>query len=391
MIKSLLFLSFLCATHLCFSQGSWTQLSDIPGPGRHHACSFVIGNSAYLATGSNLDDFYRYDIYTDSWVQLADFPGGTRNYAIGFSVNGKGYISCGHDGTSANMEMWEYDPVLDAWTQKTSGPAVGRIHPAFSVVGDRVYIGQGQQEGSYVDLDDWYEYNTTTDTWSVKTSFMSARHHGAGATVGNTIFVGTGHHLDNMYADWYAYDANSDSWEVKANFPGNGRSAANAVAVGNNVYFMCGEDEINFERFDDFWEYNTVSDTWSSLADFPAGGRWAPFMFVHNDTIYAGAGQTAQMNNQKDLWRYDFSSADLDAKTQNSIKLFPNPVVDQLSITSENLILQVRIFSISGHLVYESQPNSLEEMIDLSGLPKGVYTLEVQLKSGFTVVEKCVK
>lgn len=391
MNKALLSLSFLCITIFSFSQGSWTQLSDIPGPGRHHACSFVIADSAYIATGSGLDDFYRYDIHSDSWTQLADFPGGDRNYAIGFSINGKGYISCGLEGSTANMEMWEYDPITDSWTQKTSGPAIGRIHPAFSVVGDRVYLGQGQQNGNYIDIDDWYEYNTTTDTWTAKSSFMSARHHGAGATVGNTIYVGTGHHLDNMYDDWYAYNADTDTWETKADFPGNGRSAGNSVSVGDNVYFLCGEDEINFARFDDFWEYNSVSDTWGRLADFPAGGRWAPFMFVHNDTIYAGAGQTEQMTNQKDLWRYGFSAANLDEVSQGVVRLYPNPVNDQLTINTESTIEQVKIYSLNGRLVHESKPNVSLTSIDLDYLPKGVYSVEIQLENEVVLLERVVK
>ena len=117
---SLLTLTIFFAQNL-FSQGTWTQLTDLPGSGRHHACSFVIGDSAYIATGSGTDDFFRYDIHNDSWIQLPNFPGGNRNYAIGFSINGKGYISCGYDGSVSNMEIWEFDPTTAIWTQKTSG------------------------------------------------------------------------------------------------------------------------------------------------------------------------------------------------------------------------------------------------------------------------------
>ncbi|MDG1331053.1 MAG: T9SS type A sorting domain-containing protein [Crocinitomicaceae bacterium] len=391
MKKSHLLLSFLFLATLSFSQGSWTQLSDIPGPGRHHACSFVLGDSAYIATGSGFDDFYRYDIHNDSWTQLADFPGGNRNYAIGFSINGKGYVSCGYNGSSANMEMWEYDAVLDSWTQKTSGPAAGRIHPAFSVVGDRVYLGQGQQNGNFADLADWYEYNATTDTWTTKTNFMSERHHGVGATVGNMIYVGTGHHLDDMFDDWYAYNASTDQWQTRTSFPSDGRSAANAVSVGDNVYLMCGEDEINFARFDDFWQYNSIADSWSSLADFPAGGRWAPFMFVHNDTIYAGAGQNEQMNDQKDLWRYDFSGASLDENSQTLIQLFPNPVIDELTINAKSAVERVQIFSQVGNVVYDSRPNSSHLSLDLHELSQGVYLVKIQMENQMEVTERFVK
>ena len=363
-----------------FAQGTWTQLSSIPGPGRHHACSFVLGDSAYVTTGSGLDDFYKYDIHADTWTQLPDFPGGNRNFAIGFSINGKGYVSCGYDGSTANMEMWEFDPATGAWTQKTSGPAIGRVHPAFSVVGDRVYIGQGQQNGNFADLDDWYEYNATTDTWTQKTSFMSLRHHGAGATVGNVVYVGTGHHLDTMHDDWYAYNADNDSWEVKSDFTGNGRSAGTAVERGGKVYFFAGEDEINFARFDDFREYDPITDAWTNLETFPDDGRWAPFMFVHNDTIYVGSGEDNQMVTRNDLWRYDFSGVGIDELDNEEVTVYPNPATDQITISPWENGNSVQIYNQLGELILQKKVEN--QYIDISGVASGVYMLRIQ-ESGY--------
>ncbi len=373
------FISFLVTVG--YSQGTWTQLSSIPGPGRHHACSFVLGDSAYVATGSGLADFYKYDIYADTWTQLPDFPGGGRNFAIGFAINGKGYISCGFNGSSANMEIWEFDPASGGWTQKTSGPAIGRVHPAFSVVGDRVYIGQGQQDGNFADLDDWYEYNATTDTWTQKTDFMSLRHHGAGATVGNVIYVGTGHHLDTMHDDWYAYNADTDSWEVKSDFTGAGRSAGNAVARLGKVYYLAGEDEINFARFDDFREYDPVTDSWSTLTSFPADGRWAPFMFVHNDTIYAGAGEDNQLNVRNDLWRYDFSTADLiENLSEKSHPVYPNPASSSIIIPGKEKVGTIHIYALDGTLVSKEEAKS--NYLSVEHLKPGLYVLKI-LESGY--------
>jgi N-acetylneuraminic acid mutarotase len=370
------FLFFFCIQS-AFTQGAWTQLSDIPSTGRHHACAFVLGDSAYIVTGSDTDDFFKYDIHTDSWTQLANFPGGNRTYSIGFSVNGKGYLSCGYDGSTANMEMWEYDPILDAWTQKTSGPAIGRIHPAFSVVGDRVFLGQGQQNGNFVDLDDWYEYNTVTDVWTQKSNFMSPRHHGTGATVGNTVYVGTGHHLGDMFSDWYAYDAAVDTWQTMTGFPGDGRSAANSVSANGKVYFFGGEDEINFARFDDFWEYDPTNDTWGSLTTFPADGRWAPFMFVHNDTIYAGAGQDEVMVNRKDLWRFDFSSVGINEQTLPVISVFPNPSNSgYFKINSNTEIERVDIIDVLGRS-FSVPFDASSQQVDASELSSGKYMMRI--------------
>ena len=378
-IKQLFLLILLFTSQFSFAQSAWNQLSDIPGQGWNHACSFVIGDSAYVATGSNTDDFFRYDIHNDSWVQLADFPGGNRHYAIGFSINGKGYISCGLEGGTANMEIWEFDPTTLAWTQKTSGPAIGRIHPSFSVIGDRVYIGQGQRDGDFSDLDDWYEYNTTTDSWTLKMNFSTPRHHAVGATVGNKIYIGTGHHLSVMFDDWYSYDIATDTWQPKSNFSGNGRSAANAVTSNGKVYVFAGEDEFTFDRFDDFREYNPITDSWTTLEQFPADGRWAPIMFVHNDTIYVGTGQDNQNTDRADLWRYDFpSTASTGSIEDEMFTIYPNPSKGLINVNlNDNQIEEITIYSSEGKIVYFKDKNfSATNKLMLDVLP-GLYYIQI--------------
>lgn len=386
-MKTLILSLFLLSnSHVLFGQGVWTQLSSYPGSGKHHICSFVIGDSAYLVTGSGSADFYKYEIHADSWEQLADFPGGERNFAIGFSINGKGYVSCGYDGNSTLMDMWEFDATTRTWSQKSSGPAMGRAHPAFSVVGDRVYIGQGQAGSSWIDIADWYEYNTITDSWTQKSNLMGARHHGCGATIGNKIYVGTGHHQQVMYDDWYEYDASTDTWTQKANFTGNGRSAGNSVARNGKVYLFAGEDEIDFERFDDFREYDPVLDSWTTLTEFPAGGRWAPFMFIHNDTIYAGAGEDGSYQLKNDLWRYDFQESNVaieDLPSLDNISIYPNPSAHLVYISAESEgVYSGAVYALNGKLMQGVEFLGKNYTLDVSEFDPGVYLIKIMTNRG---------
>jgi len=56
----------------------------------------------------------------DAWTQKTNFGGVTRYYSVGFSINNKGYIGTGRDAGGALQDFWEYDPVLDTWTQKAN-------------------------------------------------------------------------------------------------------------------------------------------------------------------------------------------------------------------------------------------------------------------------------
>ncbi|MBL0267117.1 MAG: T9SS type A sorting domain-containing protein [Chitinophagaceae bacterium] len=90
---------------------TWTQKTDLPGQGRWHAVSFTIDNFGYVGTGKTpglLNDFWRYDPLFDTWLQVDSFAGGIRERAIGFSINNRGYVGLGSDGISYMNDFWEF-------------------------------------------------------------------------------------------------------------------------------------------------------------------------------------------------------------------------------------------------------------------------------------------
>lgn len=90
---------------------TWTQKTDLPGQGRWHAVSFTIDNFGYVGTGKTpglLNDFWRYDPLLDTWLQVDSFAGGIRERAIGFSINNRGYVGLGSDGISYMNDFWEF-------------------------------------------------------------------------------------------------------------------------------------------------------------------------------------------------------------------------------------------------------------------------------------------
>ena len=64
----------------------------------------------------------KYNTVTNSWIALANFPGIQRFTGSGFSINGKGYITCGINGFGNPYlnDLWEYDPASNTWSQKKS-------------------------------------------------------------------------------------------------------------------------------------------------------------------------------------------------------------------------------------------------------------------------------
>lgn len=76
---------------------------------------------------------------------------------------------------------------------------------------------------------------------------------------------------------------------------------------------------------------------------------------------------------------YPLSVNDLDFKAE--VILSPNPVSEQLVITSENLQIEtITIYEVSGKIV--KQFNTVEGSIDVSSLSEGVYFIEINSEEG---------
>ncbi len=70
-----------------------------------------------------------------------------------------------------------------------------------------------------------------------------------------------------------------------------------------------------------------------------------------------------------------------------SISVYPNPVIDILTINSEIAVNAVRVFTLTGQTIKTVQENE----VNMSDLAKGTYLLEILLKDGSIVTKKVVK
>lgn len=74
----------------------------------------------------------------------------------------------------------------------------------------------------------------------------------------------------------------------------------------------------------------------------------------------------------------------------SKVKLFPNPVIDRLEITSNQILDKLTIVDINGRELNSIDISSVDYSIDVSNLANGVYFLEVQ-SGGLKSVKKFIK
>ncbi len=254
--------------------GNWVTESQLNGPARSEAVSFVIGNFAYIGTGwdglnTRYNDFWRYDPSNNIWSQVSSMPAGTeRNSAIAMTIGDKGYVGTGYNSA-----------------------------------------------GFY--LADFYEFDPAANSWSKKADFLGgARQEAVGFGIGNFGYAGTGFDGSNALKDFYKYDPETDSWS-DIGFSGNKRWGAVTFLYNNKAYLVTGVNSNTPQT--DFWVFNPASDTlkWSELKHinnyssdayddaYTTIARWNGSAFVIGDFAYISTGENGIYYTY--TWQYDFA------------------------------------------------------------------------------------
>ena len=292
---------------------SWTQKTDVGGIARQNAVGFSIGTKGYIGTGEDVNgnyynDFWEYDPATDIWTQKANFGGTSRQSAVGFSIGVKGYIGTGQDVNNYTNDYWEYDPASNSWTQKASFGGIGRWQAVGFSIGTKGYIGTGwfSISGQSGLLDDFWEYDPFSDTWSQKSNFGGGlRSNAVGFSIGSKGYIGTGNATSGLVNDFWEYDPSADAWIQKADFGGPAREFACGFSIGAKGYI--GTGYTNPTMADDFWEYNITTDAWTQRADFGGGGWEAAVGFCIGTKGYMGTGVSILTGTSNDFWEYTSS------------------------------------------------------------------------------------
>jgi hypothetical protein len=182
---------------------TWTQKAPLFSAFRMAGSGFAINGKGYIGLGYNefgegfLTDWWEYDPVSDQWTAKKDFPGAKREAAAAFVANGKGYIACGEHWTSGGqhtwpVSVWQYDPVADAWTQKSDFPAAGRrnaVGAGGTIAGVDVGFVIGGDADGPADSDGW-EYGPANDNWGQLINIPGgARTDAAGFVIGRSLFI----------------------------------------------------------------------------------------------------------------------------------------------------------------------------------------------------------
>jgi len=242
-----------------------------------------------------------------NWEKKSSIPGVARHHPVTFALNGKGYVATGLASPSFLLQdFFEYDPTTDTWTQKTSFPGIARSFAYGVTHNGKAYLGFGLGTGNQR-LNDFWEYDPATDQWTQLSDCgcTGRRHPAMVATDNGKIFVGMGDDLNGDQNDWWEYDIATNTWTQKGSLPGPRRHHPYYFGIGSDTYVGFGHSGLNI--YNDFYRYNSVSETWTQMRDFPGEARVAGAQFNYDAYGYIISGEGADHQNldSGEFFRYD--------------------------------------------------------------------------------------
>ncbi|SMO59087.1 Por secretion system C-terminal sorting domain-containing protein [Saccharicrinis carchari] len=314
--------------------------------------------------------------------------------------------STGRHGKLSTLLQWHIDDPVDQWeldrnervfvSQGNRNPFIN--HPEFVAL---IWDGSGNHGGN--DYTELFKEDFETRTLGKMTQFSV---------------------VDEAYT-WYA-DSYSNNWFAKmSGFTGSGNVAnedwlINQTAVNLNGYedlFLSFISSMNIFGGNTSFTIHISSDydgtsnpngfTWTDVTSqatlstdnydrVPSGAidlmPWA------NESVYVGF-KFVNTANGSNTWQVDdikimgkAISSSLTNNALHDVCLYPNPAKSRFSVLYDGAmaIEQVRIFNLSGLLQKTVSSYQNNSAINLSGVAKGVYLVQIKGKDGSCVVKKLV-
>ncbi|MBI1938585.1 MAG: galactose oxidase [Ignavibacteriales bacterium] len=206
---------------------TWKQAADFEGTARYGAAAFAIDNKGYVGTGydgNSLKDFWQYDPSTNQWTQKISLSGGKRRDAVAFVIDGKAFICTGVDNGVYENDLLEYNPAANEWTKKrsiadlSSGnydddyTSITGINKAAFAVNGKGYVAAGGTSSAETNV---WEYDPSSDLWTQKTSLeATARVEAVGFAIGDCGYVTTGRNSNYYFDDLWGFEPGSDQVDL---------------------------------------------------------------------------------------------------------------------------------------------------------------------------------
>lgn len=226
----------------------------------------IVGDELYIIGDALADpwggDVYAYNFLTQSWRRCQDIPS---YHAQEFTTIGtKIYALAGRDenGTERNS-LYEYDTVTDTWTIKAS-VNTGRRGHGFAAVNGKLYCYAGFSGSAY--LNDMWEYDPSTNQWTQRSNGPGLRYKHGMVGLNGKIYMYGGNHEGSIKNDFWVFDPIANNWTQLASTVLSKYSLV-LQAIDGKIYQLGGHT--GSERTAEANVYDPETDVWTVKSSAP--------------------------------------------------------------------------------------------------------------------------
>jgi N-acetylneuraminic acid mutarotase len=238
-------------------------------------------------------EVYEYDPVADAWTKKARMP--RPKYApVCQECSGLAYMIGGTAGTYGNRDkryMDAYDPAAGTWSRCADVTcSVREILSAHCSIGGRIYVFGSYIRGNQgiLQLPRVLEYDPATDVWTNKADMPDVQSGGKCFVIGAQVYVAFV--MDPRLCSYWEYpapfmlkyDPASDAWSWCADHP----AAGPLVEANGRIYIVGGLDPATYTYLDFLYEYDPAGDAWTAKSSKPLV-NWAEVLVTNGGRIYA--------------------------------------------------------------------------------------------------------
>ena len=334
-------LTILLSAPICFAQGFWSKVGDMPEIRQAHTVNELNGK-IYIVGGSNTEasalptTALVYNIASKEWSQIPLNNNKSRYCHCSCVINGKLYVLGGGDVLNSAATMDMYDPNTGEWTSKTP-MSIDRGLPACAVMEDKIYVMGGMQvvggNRDYSGLSKFEVYDTKNDTWTTLAD-MPTKRWGLSATAFNgKIYVFGGRSLGLPYSSIEIYDPQTNTWTTKSSMP-TPRYCLTSCLLDSNIYVIGGwRHSQEGPIYDKVEVYNPQTNEWKTENSLPVKRAVLASLVLNGKIyVYGGARTTHPNIGTSDI--YELSFDDIVAQNPTVDKPYAIKDVDSILFTT---------------------------------------------------------
>lgn len=308
---------FLLVTQICFAQGTWTKIGDMPEIRCAHTADEINGK-VYIAGGVNTEQgaypttMLIYDKAESIWTTIP-LPGNSfRGQHTSCVVDSNLYLIGGVilvGGTvNSTTEMYMFKPSTSEWILKNP-MLTDRNTPACALLDGKIYVAGGLHVingvPDYNGLKTFEVYDLASETWSALPDMPTYRWGRSVVAFEGKIYVFGGRGISNRPVAVDVYDPQDSSWTTVTNIP-TPRYQLAACVLDSNIYAIDGwYSSSSGPIYDKVEVYNPLTNQWNIETPMPVAVAMLDGYALDGKIYMYGGSYTTHPNiGISDIWEF---------------------------------------------------------------------------------------